>query len=230
MLKRKIFLLIICFAALCLGAAPASANLFDFYYDSLDSSYTSATGTFSASMNPLTTSGSVVRQQAPTEWALFWADVPGQPLEDSYWSTLGGNFSLSMTIINIGAFTADGVAGKLTITDTDGDTITGDLAGEWFNVGPSNIFVGMLSNVEFNDSGNQDGKFDGHFGSVSMSFTAPPWYGTLIELSTTGTWFGDGDYTTNSGSVGASVVPVPAAVILGILGLGVVGLKLRKYA
>jgi len=28
----------------------------------------------------------------------------------------------------------------------------------------------------------------------------------------------------------ASVVPVPAAVILGILGLGVVGIKLRKYA
>jgi len=38
----------------------------------------------------------------------------------------------------------------------------------------------------------------------------------------------------NLGSLGddfhASVVPVPAAVILGILGLGVVGIKLRKYA
>ena len=27
-----------------------------------------------------------------------------------------------------------------------------------------------------------------------------------------------------------SVVPVPAAVILGILGLGIAGIKLRKYA
>jgi hypothetical protein len=27
-----------------------------------------------------------------------------------------------------------------------------------------------------------------------------------------------------------SVVPVPAAVLLGIIGLGVVGLKLRKHA
>ena len=38
----------------------------------------------------------------------------------------------------------------------------------------------------------------------------------------------------NGGSTGddfhASVVPVPAAVILGILGLGVAGIKLRKYA
>lgn len=42
------------------------------------------------------------------------------------------------------------------------------------------------------------------------------------------------DRSLNNGRVGddynTSVVPVPAAVLLGILGLGVVGLKLRKYA
>ena len=36
--------------------------------------------------------------------------------------------------------------------------------------------------------------------------------------------------TTTSDVFHSSVVPVPAAVILGILGLGVAGLKLRKYA
>ena len=226
----KTKLLILSIAALCLTASPAMAGLFDFHYGSLDSSYTSATGAFSASMNPVTTSGSVTRLRAPIEVAQFWANIPGGP-PTSYWDTVGGDFLLEMTIINIGALTADGVDGEFTITDTGGDTIIGDLAGEWFDIGPSNVFVGMLSNVLWNNE-NNDGTFNGHFGSVSMSFTAPPWYGTLIELSTTGTWFGDGDYTTNSGSVDASVVPVPTAVILGMLGLCVAGLGLgmRRFA
>jgi hypothetical protein len=38
-----------------------------------------------------------------------------------------------------------------------------------------------------------------------------------------------GTHSTSFDAV-STVVPVPAAVILGILGLGVVGLKLRKYA
>ncbi len=40
---------------------------------------------------------------------------------------------------------------------------------------------------------------------------------------------GDG-YPSDSDTYHISVVPVPGAVILGILGLGVVGIKLRKYA
>ena len=39
-----------------------------------------------------------------------------------------------------------------------------------------------------------------------------------------------GEGTNSSDDFHTSVVPVPGAVILGILGLGVVGLKLRKYA
>jgi hypothetical protein len=32
------------------------------------------------------------------------------------------------------------------------------------------------------------------------------------------------------GDLSSAIVPVPAAVLLGILGLGAVGVKLRKYA
>ena len=39
-----------------------------------------------------------------------------------------------------------------------------------------------------------------------------------------------GDYPSQEDKFHISLVPVPGAVILGILGLGVVGLKLRKYA
>jgi hypothetical protein len=38
------------------------------------------------------------------------------------------------------------------------------------------------------------------------------------------------EWTNNSGSVDVTVVPVPGAVLLGVLGLGAVGIKLRKYA
>jgi len=222
MLKGKIFLLIISFAALCLTAAPAMADmvLFDFHYGSLTSTYTYDTGAFSSSANPALTLGGVTRLQPPIKTAIF---MPG-------WGGLEG-FSLSMTISNIVGLTADGV-GSFTLTDTGSDTITGNITGNWARVGTSNIFGGELNNVQFTST--TDNNFDGHWGTaVSMSFpwASTPWYGTLIELSTTGTWFGDGvDYTTNSGSVDASVVPVPAAVILGVLGLGVVGWKLRKYA
>ncbi len=222
-MKIRLLVLVL---AVCMIATPAMANLFDFHFGSLTSTYTYSSGTFNVSVNPTLTSGSVTRLEAPIGVMQFLADTPGH----SYWGIEGGNFSLSMMINNIGASTADG-AGSFTITDTGGDTITGNLAGTWADLGVSNFFAGTLSNVNFISV--SDGNFDGHLSSsVLMSFTSlPPWYGTLIELSTTGTWFGDGfDYTTNSGSVDASVVPVPAAVILGILGLGVVGIKLRKYA
>jgi hypothetical protein len=89
--------------------------------------------------------------------------------------------------------------------------------------------------VWHNQSG--DNTFQGHIGSVSMSLFPPdPWFGAITILSTpspTPIWFYDGlGYVTKSGSVDASVVtvPVPAAVILGVLGLGVAGWKLRRFA
>jgi hypothetical protein len=39
-----------------------------------------------------------------------------------------------------------------------------------------------------------------------------------------------GDYPSDPDAYHISVVPVPGAVLLGILGLGVAGIKLRKYA
>jgi hypothetical protein len=49
------------------------------------------------------------------------------------------------------------------------------------------------------------------------------------------TWGGsyhyyDDVYLQHYGVMTLTVVPVPAAVLLGIMGLGVVGIRLRKYA
>ena len=204
--------------ALCVIAAPARASLFDFHFGSLNSSFDGSSG-FSTGVNPLLTSGSVTRQRVPQAVANFLAGQWG----------LGGNFGLSMTITNITASSADG-SGSFAIVDTTGDIISGNLSGTWSRVNVSNVFSGVLTGVTFaNNSG--DGNFDGHLGSASMSFPQPiPWHGSLIQLSTTGTWFSQGAYTTTAGSVDASVVPVPGAVLLGMLGLTVVGLKLRKTA
>jgi hypothetical protein len=202
------------------------ANLFEFSYGSLNATYDGA-GSFTTAINPVLSSGSVSRVQVPQGVANFIAGSWG----------LGGDFTIAMTISNITATSAKGV-GSFINTDVDGDTITGNLAGTWAPLPPppapqatSNIFAGLLSNVAYNDNGALDDSFDGHLNSISMSYIQPePWRGTIIELTTTGTWFGEGAFTTNQGSVDASVVPVPAAVLLGFFGLSAAGLKLRRFA
>ena len=227
--KRRIFLLVICFAALCLSTAPASANLFDFSFSGIRSVF-DGVDTFSVSVNKspgTTTSGNVTRQELPTSDMAYFFNF-------GWFSPSPGDFSLSMELTNISASYADGI-GSFVITDIDGDTIIGDIMGTWIPTGTDNTFAGTMSNVRFIDTGTPDGSFDGHLGSVQMDFISSPWCGTLIELSSGGTWFYNGDYDSAAGGVTASVVgpqsvPVPVAVLLGIIGLGVAGLKLRKYA
>jgi hypothetical protein len=211
--------LIIIAVAVCIVATPAKASMFDFHFESLSSTWYGI-DTFTMSVNPTLTSGSVTRLQTPQSVANFL---------DGQWG-LGGDFSLYMTLTNITGTSALG-SGSFAIWDTTGDTISGDLSGSWSRVGGSNVFSGALTGVSFANN-SSDGYFDGHLGSASMSFPQPiPWHGSIIQLSTTSNWFNLGDvFTTDSGSIDASVVPLPAAVVLGVLGLGVAGLKLRKFA
>lgn len=215
-MKKKL-ILVFCLS-LFLGAAPVKATLLDFHFGSLDSTW-DGSSSFTTTTNPLLTSGSVTRQRVPQAVANFLAGQWG----------LGGNFGLSMTLTNVTAASADG-SGSFAITDINGDVLSGNISGTWARSGVSNVFSGLLTGVSWADNSG-DGTIDGHLGSASMSFPQPiPWHGSLIQLSTTGTWFSQGAYSTRSGSVDASVVPVPGAVLLGVLGLGAVGVKLRKFA
>jgi len=223
MLRGKCFLLL-GVAILCSVAGPARAAMFDFHFGSLSSAFSldsATTGTFSAN-DYSQTIGSVTDMTSSNVAAFLWA--LGTPYT-------GGSFDLSMNVAAISPtlMTATGT-GYFIITDTDtvGDTIRGTLDGDWSRVGVSNVFSGVLTDVMFKDNGTSDGQFNGHAGSLLTISDSGPWVGTLMELSTTGTWFSEGDYTSNSGSVDASVVPIPTAVLLGFLGLGVAGLKLRK--
>ncbi len=203
----------------CTVATPAMASLFGFsVHDPLSawdggSAYTVSWG--------IDTEFTLSRQEAPT--GTVHLDSP----------TLG-NFAMSLTINNIGVATADAF-GSFTITDIDAtaDTITGDIVGIWLRSGSANVLVSTLSNVNFNDNGTADGLFNADDGSLSMIFAVPQplWEGTLTQL-VAGPWFGQSSWSVPSGSVDASVIsaPTPAAVMLGVLGLSVVGWKLRRFA
>jgi len=219
MLKTKLLVLAL---AVCMIATPAKADLFHFTVSTLDMTYDGTN--FDASLS--SSSGGIMftRDEAPTSTIFLF---PGS-----------GDFDISsMAIGNFNGLSADGV-GTFTLTDKDGDYLDGVVTGQWtLKPGESPTFAGTLTNVNYVTSDND---FEGDTGSVSMLFNSSPqpWYGTLIELTTgEATWFGDGAWpgTVTGGNVSAGVidsahVPVPAAVLLGIIGLGVAGWKLRKYA
>jgi hypothetical protein len=225
---KRTFLLSLTVVTLCLAASPATAALFDFGFDSVQSTFTlypgGTTGTLEVSKIDGLTMGSVTHlPPAPTSVAVFLWGL----------GFTGGDFSLSMDIKNISAslMTATG-SGQFTVTDTTGDKMTGQFQGDWTRTGEGNTFRGTMTNVRF-DNASGDKQFNGHLGSASMVFSSPqPWGGVIQELSTTPNWFSAGSYTTNSGSVddGATVVPIPAAVLLGILGLGTAGAGVRRFS
>ena len=94
MLKSKILILFICFAALCLSTGPASADLFDYSVDELRTIFapgTTGPGVFSAAKTGLSM-GSVTGKAPPaagTKAYFMWQ------FGDS------GDFALVMTISNI---------------------------------------------------------------------------------------------------------------------------------
>jgi len=150
------------------------------------------------------------------------------------WPADLGSFSLTMQVTNIvstaGSESADGL-GSFVFTDVDGDTITADLIGTWSTLGSSNNFAGVLGNVSYNPSTIGETTFDGGTGSVPMNFAAPlPWNGSIVHLTATAPWFSPNGFDVTGGSIDITVVPVPGAILLGILGLSVAGIKLRKFA
>jgi hypothetical protein len=119
--------------------------------------------------------------------------------------------------------------GEFTLTDIDGDTITGNISGNWALIGGYTTFSGDLTDVQ---STTDDGLFNGNSGSVPLDLvTLPPWNGQVVELMINheGWMLPIAWPSAKPGTMYAVIpVPVPTAVILGILGLGAVGLKLRK--
>jgi hypothetical protein len=214
--------LIFCTMMLSFFARPAMADMFGFELFDLSASFTgtgSGTGLFTTT-EWAETSGVLKRYVPTTGTANFSAGS---------WYIGSEGLLVDMDITNITTMTADGT-GTLTLTDVDGDYISADVKGGWAKVGSFAAFVGTLSNVYYNEAVNTT--FDAHSGdNVSMSFPGlEPWHGAIVQLTSTGGWFDQNYADKRGGCINAAVVPAPAAVLLGMLGLGVAGIKLRKYA
>lgn len=226
----KTKLIIISIAVLCMVATPARADLFDITISNPNSIF-DGSSTFTSDASSAIANiqiGNVIGQSPP---ALGTAAV-------FVWPADLGSFSLTMQVTNIGVASADGL-GSFVFTDIDGDTITADLTGTWAVLGASNDFSGVLGNVAYNPSSIGETTFDGGTGSVPMNFSAPlPWNGSIVHLTASAPWFGNAQgvnldpmgFDVTGGSIDITIIPVPGAVLLGILGLSAAGLKLRKFA
>jgi hypothetical protein len=215
-MKIKLLVLAI---AICMIAAPAKADLFGFHLGNLSASYDGSTSFTTTGWSE--TTGSLYRNiPSPTVTAGF---------DSGQWGTGSEALLISMTLSNITATTADAI-GTISFSDVDGTTIAANLSGSWINLAGQSLFSGALTTVTNTPVG---ATFDGHSGdSVSLVYAnnPQPWRGALLQL-TSANWFtGPAFARSTGGSIDVSVVPVPAALLLGVLGLSVAGLKLRKFA
>lgn len=203
--------MLIAAAGVAATAAVANAQaILTFGFTDVDGSFTAADGSF-AGASTATTSGDVTRLSAPGGTAVFDPGFAGVGASD---------FSFDIDVMITGAGTADG-AGSFSIVDVHGESLTGDLDGQFVELAPGIIaFNGLLSGVQFNDVSG-DGTFDGPTaGSFSTDLPGTaPYDGALVQLFLDGSGgFFDADFTGISTQVSGVIVPAPAS--LALLGLG----------
>lgn len=213
-------------AALTVGHAfvsAARADVFSFTYSELDGEFAATgpdTGIFTAvDQNGLTffqTQGDVTRLAPAEKSATFdFADAAI------------GSASVDLSIAASAITDDDALAlGVLTLADVNGDTITGNISGQWIRVGATANLLAILTDVTLNNT-SQDGTFDGtDGGSWSMTFDTPgPYTGNVIAIAFNG-WFTNGggtvvnfdDVTTLTS--GAVAVAIPEPTTLALLTLG----------
>lgn len=202
--------------ALVAGAASAQNNILSFTYSDLSGSFT-RTGTNDGLMTAnasatgaLQSAGDVTRLVGNTGSALFEAGFKGSTSADV-------QMNIVVSAIDDIAKTAMG-NGTFTLTDTDGDTITGQIDGMFLAQGSSFIFFnGVLNAVAFNDASN--GQFDGSLsGAADLDFAFEgPYSGALVQLT-----FGQGNFFASDFSQRATLASgliVPATAPTALLGL-----------
>lgn len=121
---------------------------------------------------------------------------------------------ITINTLLTGPSTATGV-GSFIATDIDGDTVTGNLSGEWTSAGGGILFFnGALTNVQLNGQ-----VFNGNSGSWDMDLPGdPPYEGAIVQLTFSGSGFFDQNFENRATGSTLQIVPAPGA--LALLGLG----------
>ena len=156
MLKRRIFLLIVCFAVLSVSAVPAM-GLIQFSANRLGMAFQ---GNIFYAFDIESSFMVLSRELDPEGNVVFDGTIATSQF-----------FSLEMTLENITLDTAT-ATGELVLTDLDGDTFHGDITGSWSLVGGSPYFYGTLSDVQLTTDDNEFNGTDGSF--IPLDFTDPP--------------------------------------------------------
>jgi uncharacterized protein (TIGR03382 family) len=210
------------FAVAGFAAGVNADAIASFSYDDLAGSY--AAGNFTAvavDTGTLQSSGEASRL-VPTEGnAVF---------EPGFVSAANpANFSISISVVIDGPTHATGT-GSFIATDADGDTITGNLSGEWNLVGSFIAFSGNLSNVLLSDNGAADNTFNGtDASSTNWTMDLPgtaPFEGAIVTLTFGQSSFFGSAFENAATGVTAQIVPAPGAAAL--MGLGLVAAGRRR--
>lgn len=215
MIRSSVLALI---ASAGVAAFPAAATVIvSFGFTDLAGTYSG--GVFSTA-DDADTSGDVTRIEAPSSTADYNVGFSGGTAA----------VTTSVSVFGIIGNTASGV-GSFTITDANGDVLTGTITGTWIGSGLGIFFNGDLSGVYF-DGTNGDGQFfDGPSGG-SFDYTSlsgiPPYEGAIVQLFVPVAGFFSSDFTVESVQVLGEIVPGSGP--LAILGLAGFAASRRRRA
>ena len=238
--KRRIFLLVICFAALCLSIAPAMADFVD-----LTAEYTLMTVTDTdTSSEGITTASTIIRPISPfvSKMDMYIKDDGGnvlQSLEDE-------PYDLTAMLVFTGSgddYSATGsfevydagytkIAAYFESTTLTFESVYNSWAGEWIGTITMN---GVLTPQEPPSILSLGSPWE--YKTISLADPSSFTHGNMMVFEYTVQFKTFQEFLTVSSADGSGYLhaeihstPIPTAVLLGIIGLGVAGLKLRKYA
>lgn len=202
-------------------AGMASADIVVSYsYTDLNGAFDAGTGIFTADAIDsalFSTGGDVSRNSSPKGSADFLT---------GFFGIGASNVSIEMEVWNITATTADG-AGRVVLTDFNGDTLSATFEGFWSIINPFGFmfFNGVSIDYAF-DNSSGDGTFDGSVGSFSLAGLLDRFFDGAISILLRNPGGFSDSFENRSTQADGILIPTPGTIAL--LGVGLTGVVTRR--